>query len=251
MRPHNLIAAGATLAIVCGGVSTYTGIHDAPAAKIARLTHRDHQRAIRLAQHPTVTLHPIVSTITTPRATTTPHTISHVTIAPTHTVATTHVTTTHASWNPTLPNEVATISIPALGVSAPILSESPVNGALTIPPDVHNVGWDEQTPTPGRPGVALLAGHVNWVGQGEGALGAIGQLVPGDTVTINWQGHKTTWRVASKPVLSSNTVAHPWLFSNQGSPRLALVTCGGPFKEIPGVGGSYADNVIVQAVPVG
>jgi sortase (surface protein transpeptidase) len=254
MRPHNLIAVGATLAIICGGVFTYTGVHDAPAAKIARLTHRDHQRAIRLAQHP----------ITTTHATTTLHAISHSATATTHAIshstttthAITHATTTpHATtrvaWNPTLPNEVATISIPALGVSAPVLAETPVNGLLTIPPDVHNVGWDEQTPTPGQPGVTLLAGHVNWVGQGEGALGAIGQLVPGDTVTVNWQGHKTTWRITTKPVLSPNTVDHPWLFSNQGSPRLALVTCGGPFKEIPGVGGSYADNVIVQAVLVG
>jgi len=267
MRPHNLIAAGATLAIVCGGVLTYTGIHDAPAAKIARLTHRDHQRAILLAQHPsahttTTTLHAIAHSATTTthaitHTTTTPHAITHTTTTP-HATTTSHTATraittttphatTHASWNPTLPNEVATISIPALGVSAPILSESPVNGALTIPPDVHNVGWDEQTPTPGNPGVTLLAGHVNWVGQGEGAMGEIGQLVPGDQVILNWGGHESTWTITTKPTLSPNTVAHPQLFTNQGTPTLALVTCGGPFKEIPGVGGSYADNVIVQA----
>ncbi len=214
---RGLASLGATLVIVCGGVLTYVGVHDSPAAEIARITHHDHERAIRLAADPTSAPH----------------------------------SATRVPWNPTLPNEVATISIPALGVSAPILAEGSVNGALTIPPDVHNVGWDEQTPTPGHSGITLLAGHVNWVGQGVGALGAIGELVPGDAVIFNWQGRMSTWRITTKPVLSPNTVIHSWLFSNHGPPRLALVTCGGPFREIPGVGGSYADNVIVEAVPVG
>lgn len=34
------------------------------------------------------------------------------------------------------------------------------------------------------------------------------------------------------------------IFSRQGSPRLVLVTCGGPFAD-----GHYRDNVIVTAVP--
>jgi sortase (surface protein transpeptidase) len=227
---RNLLALGASLAIISGGVLSYMGVHNSPEARIARLTQRDHQRALHLAIHPTPT------TPTTPTTSVTP---------------TTPVTTTHVTWRPTLPNEVATISIPALGVSAAILAEGPANGALTIPPDVHNVGWDSQTPTPGLSGVTLLAGHVNWVGQGEGALGAIGQLVPGDRVNLDWKGKISSWQISTKPALSPNTEAHASLFSNQGPPRLALVTCGGPFKEIPGVGGSYADNVIVEAVPVG
>ncbi|WP_298442946.1 class F sortase [Ferrimicrobium sp.] len=214
-----VLALGAPLAIIVGGVLTYEGIHNSPKAEIHRLTVKDHQRAIKLAK----------AKPTTSSA------------GPTY---------TSVPWNPTLPNEVATISIPALNISAPILAEGPTNGALTIPPDVHNVGWDEQTPTPGESGVTLLAGHVNWVGQGEGALGEIGQLVPGDQVILNWGGHETTWQITTKPTLSPNTVAHPQLFTNQGPPTLALVTCGGPFTEVPGVGGSYADNVIVEASPV-
>lgn len=211
-----VLALGGTLAIIVGGVLTYDGIHNAPAAVIHRLTIKDHQQAKKLAK---VKVKPAASSSSVP-------------------------------WRPTVPGEVATISIPALNVSAPILSESPSNGELTIPADVHNVGWDEQTPTPGQAGVTLLAGHVNWVGQGEGAMGEIGQLVPGDTVILDWQGHETTWSITTKPVLLSNKVAHPQLFTNQGPPTVALVTCGGPFTEIPGVGGSYADNVIVEATPV-
>jgi hypothetical protein len=96
--------------------------------------------------------------------------------------------------------------------------------------------------------VALLAGHVNWAGQGLGALGGIGQLVPGDRVRPDWGGRATTWVISTRPQLSSNTEVHPQLFLLNGPSRLALVTCGGPFKETP-TGGSHADNVIVWAVP--
>ncbi|MEX6430952.1 MAG: class F sortase [Ferrimicrobium sp.] len=216
-RGYQLLALGATVAIITGAVLTYEGIHNSEAAKIQRLTHQDHLRARHLAS----TTKPVTNPVT---------------LVP---------------FTPTVQGQVATISIPALRISAPVLAEGPVNGALTIPPDVHNVGWDNQTPTPGNPGVTLLAGHVNWVGQGEGALGEIGQLVPGDTVILNWQGHESTWRITTKPTLSPNTVAHPQLFTNHGPPTLALVTCGGPFTEVPGVGGSYADNVIVEAALVG
>jgi sortase (surface protein transpeptidase) len=214
---YRLLALGAALAITAGVVLSYEGIHNSEAAQISRLTHRDHIRARRLAS--------VTRPVTNP-----------VTLVP---------------FTPTVQGQVATISIPALNVSAPVLTEGPANGQLTIPPDVHNVGWDNQTPSPGRPGVTLLAGHVNWVGQGEGALGEIGQLVPGDRVILNWQGHESIWRITTHPTLSPNTVAHSQLFTNQGRPTLALVTCGGPFREIPGVGGSYADNVIVEAQLVG
>jgi sortase (surface protein transpeptidase) len=152
-------------------------------------------------------------------------------------------------WDPTVPNQVATITIPALDVSAPVIPEGPVGGTLAIPPDVHQVGWDHQTRSPGWPGVTLLAGHVNWVGQGEGALGGIGQLTPGDQVILNWGGIESSWVVSSPPRLTPNTIVHHSLFSTTGPPRLALVTCGGPFSETAR-GGSYADNVIVIASPL-
>lgn len=88
-----VLALGATLAIIVGGVLTYEGIHNSPKAQIHRLTVKDHQRAIKLAN----------TKLTTPTHTSVP-------------------------WNPTLRNEVATISIPA-----PILAESRTIGALTTP----------------------------------------------------------------------------------------------------------------------
>jgi len=152
-----------------------------------------------------------------------------------------------SSW---VPGQVAELMIPALDVSAPVIAEGTSGATLDIPQDVRQVGWDAATPAAGSPGVTLLAGHVNWVGQGEGALGQIGQLVAGDPILLDWGGVRSVWRVMAPARLEPNSVAHPWLFRRVGPPVLALVTCGGPFLETAR-GGSYADNVIVLARPVG
>ena len=68
---------------------------------------------------------------------------------------------------------------------------------MTIPADIHTVGWYDgidsswrpattsaSAPWPGQPGVSLLAGHVDWAGEGPGALYYIGQLGPGDPIEV-------------------------------------------------------------------
>jgi hypothetical protein len=202
----------ALVVLLGGALAWWWGTHNSPAVSQARRLALDHRRALALARVP--------GRVGAPR----------VVLAPPRCGA------------------PRCVQIPALGVDAPVLPEAPAGSQLRIPPDVHDVGWDEQTPVPGRPGVTLLAGHVNWVGQGLGALGGIGQLVPGDLVRLDWDGQVTTWVVSARPELSPNSEVHPELFSVTGPPRLALVTCGGPFSETP-AGGSYADNVIVWATP--
>lgn len=153
----------------------------------------------------------------------------------------------------------ATLVIPALGVHAPVVATGAVNGSMTIPRDVHTVGWYDgvdinngQTvnfhePWPGQPGVSLLAGHINWVGQGPGALYYISHLVVGDPVeVIGSNGVATHWTVSEAPitVLKANLPAN--LFVNTGPPKLAMVTCGGPYDATTH---HYLDNVVVWATP--
>jgi hypothetical protein len=211
------IAAGLLLMAV-GGAAVGLSVADSPASQVSRQALVDHQRAVRLAG---------------PRQ---PGGRADA------------VAVSAVPWHPTVPGQVATVSIPALDVVAPVVPEKPVDGGLAIPSDVHHVGWDSDSPAAGGQGVSLLVGHVNWVGQGEGALGQIGQLVPGDQVVVNWRGTQSVWTVSSPPRLSPNTVVHRSLFSDSGPATLVLVTCGGPFTETTH-GGSYADNVIVTATP--
>ncbi|HTT92558.1 MAG TPA: class F sortase [Acidimicrobiales bacterium] len=155
----------------------------------------------------------------------------------------------------------ATLVIPALQLRAPIVATGAVDGSMTIPADIHTVGWYDgidstgrttvsaPTPWPGQPGVSLLAGHVDWAGEGPGALYFIGQLLPGDPIEVIGSNHKATyWRVSEPPITVSKAALPGDLFVNSGPPRLALVTCGGPFDTATR---HYLDNVIVWATPAG
>jgi Sortase domain len=151
----------------------------------------------------------------------------------------------------------ATLLIPALQVRAPIVATGAVDGSMTIPPDIRTVGWYDgvdsaagktssaPTPWPGQPGVSLLAGHVDWAGEGPGALYYIGQLVTGDPIEVVGSNRETTyWRVSQPPITVAKSALPATLFVNSGPPKLALVTCGGPFDPATR---HYLDNVIVWA----
>lgn len=153
------------------------------------------------------------------------------------------------------------VVIPSIGTDArviPVGAAGPGGGALSIPQSVNEVGWwngvytsssgtvREKVPAPGQPGVALLAGHVDSSVEGPGALYHLDRLKPGATVTvIVGHGKATHWKVTRiQTVLKSELPAA--LFVNQGKPRLALVSCGGPFDSATG---HYLDNIIAWGAP--
>lgn len=158
-------------------------------------------------------------------------------------------------------SESSRLVIPSIGTNAPILSEGaagPDGGALDIPSDIHDVGWwdgvwqspdgevDEKVASPGQPGVALLAGHIDSAAAGEGALYRLQQLKPGASVTVyGSHGTKTTWKVTQVQVVLKSALPDS-LYVNSGPARLAIVSCGGPFDAATG---HYADNVIAWAAP--
>ena len=153
--------------------------------------------------------------------------------------------------------------IPRLGVTAPLVATGaagePGTASLTIPSDVHTVGWWDgvvtngashtkvAAPAPGDPGVAVIAGHVDSASAGPGALYNLKNLDVGDTIrVVNLNQRTTTWTVRSNPQLTLKTALPRALFKTTGTPTLAIVTCGGPFDASTG---HYRDNVIVWATP--
>lgn len=151
--------------------------------------------------------------------------------------------------------------IPSIGTDAPVIPEGatgPNGGALDVPSSVHVVAWwngvwkspngvvDEKVAKPGQPGVALLAGHVDSAAQGHGALYRLQQIKTGAAVTVYGAGGSATrWKVTRLQVVSKSALPNA-LFVNSGPPRLAIVSCGGPFDASTG---HYEDNVIAWAVP--
>ncbi|MBK1787223.1 class F sortase [Prauserella cavernicola] len=150
----------------------------------------------------------------------------------------------------------ARLTIPSLGVNAPISTATATDGVLDVPSDVRTIGWYSGTsrlsdpatsPAPGQPGVALLAGHVSWIGQGEGAFHDLAALRPGDRVEVHGDNGVTThWTVAARPTVTPKDRLPAELFGNSGPARVALVTCGGRYERATG---DYRDNVIVWAEP--
>ena len=133
--------------------------------------------------------------------------------------------------------------IPSLHVEAFVRTTSIVDHELVIPGDVHDVGeWGRKA----NAGTTILAGHVNWVGQGLGALGTLADIAPGATVYLaNRVGVVSVWSVVSLRSVSKKDLPQA-LFASGGARRLVLVTCGGAFDAATH---QYADNVLATAVP--
>lgn len=153
------------------------------------------------------------------------------------------------------------VLVPSIGTDAPVIpvgAAGPNGGALTVPTSVHEVGWwdgvwqspsgtvHEKVAAPGQSGVALLAGHIDSAAQGKGVFYRLRQAKAGATVTVVGQDNKVThWKVTRVQVVLKSALPAA-LFVNSGPPRLALVSCGGPFNAATG---HYLDNVIAWAEP--
>jgi sortase (surface protein transpeptidase) len=119
---------------------------------------------------------------------------------------------------------------------------------MTLPDDVDRVGWYRFGPAPGQAGSAVIAGHVDDVDQGLGALAPLRTADVGDALAVtDADGTTTHWRVVARELLRKRTLPRAELFRRDGPPRLTLITCGGPFLEQYL---SYRDNVVVVAEPV-
>lgn len=124
------------------------------------------------------------------------------------------------------------------------------DGELEPPADVSRTcRWAGGAGLDDSQGTVAITGHINWVGQGTGALGRIGELHRGDTVlTTDAGGRVTRWRVTSVEFRSKDHGVDLDAFTGPDGPRtLYLISCGGPFEP---AAASYLDNIYVRAKPV-
>lgn len=140
------------------------------------------------------------------------------------------------------------LSIPSLGTSAALVTEPLLNGSLSIPPDVKHVGiWSGGAKTYSTTGTVLLAGHINWYNQGNGALYNLSTVKPGAAVYVSGPtGTTTSWTITSLRVYPQTGLPVSQIFAPTGPRRLVIVTCGGPFNYTTHL---YADNVVATAIP--
>ena len=142
------------------------------------------------------------------------------------------------------------LRVASLGIDAPIdpTGVQP-DGTVVVPGDAYRVGWYRFSPAPGATqGSTVLVGHVDSRTQGRGALYPLRGAVVGARITVGLDGGtEVRYRVVSRESIVKGEMPWAQLFSLSGSPRLTVITCGGPY--IKALGG-YQDNVVVTAVPV-
>jgi len=133
--------------------------------------------------------------------------------------------------------------------SAPVLATTAdtSTGRLVIPSDASKIGWYRYGPTPGEPGSALLAGHVDYDDR-PGVFYSLQDVPIGALVDIAFaDGSVEHFRVTQVLLVDKTDIPVTDLFARSGSPRLTLVTCGGVFDWTHH---TYRSNVIVSADPV-
>lgn len=148
---------------------------------------------------------------------------------------------------PTLPAN--TLSIPSLGISAPLLPGTVTaegNGrALAIPSNPSLLSlYDGGARACDRQGTVLIAGHVTYKGT-RGALWTLSDITPHAPVYITCaDGSLTTWEAVSVNVTPQTDLPQD-IFTTTGPLRVELITCGGPVTS----SGHYSDNVTVELLP--
>jgi hypothetical protein len=149
-----------------------------------------------------------------------------------------------------LPAEVAPVpvglSIPAIGVDEPTLVPLGRNpdGTMQVPDDFARAGWFTGGPSPGAPGPAVIAGHVD-SRAGPAVFFRLRELTAGDVVTVRLSdGRRARFVVDGVSLYSKDDFPTEAVFGPVPGVALRLITCGGSFDR---VARSYRSNVVVYA----
>jgi hypothetical protein len=120
------------------------------------------------------------------------------------------------------------------------------NGEMEVPGPLE-IGWYRFGPAPGNPGTAVLAAHVAYDGV-DGVFRHLEDLEPGAVIRVtDAAGRDLVYRVQTVEQYRKEELP-AGLWASAGSPRLALITCGGPFDASRR---RYERNVVAWAVPTG
>jgi sortase (surface protein transpeptidase) len=141
----------------------------------------------------------------------------------------------------------ATITIPAIGVQAPIVGVGLQPDGAMEAPEPDQVGWYRLGPRPGNGGPAVLVGHVRY--RRPAVFYRLHELRPGDEILVGQRdGSTTRFLVGRLEQHPKTALPVARIFNRTSQPEVRLITCGGDYDRSTG---HYRDNVIVYASPTG
>jgi LPXTG-site transpeptidase (sortase) family protein len=140
------------------------------------------------------------------------------------------------------------LKIPSINVDATVAAVGPDNaGNMTIPDEFNTAGWYKHGTAPGEPGSAVIAGHFD-DHRGRSVFYYLARVNAGDDVLIEREdGSIARFRIEEVARYDADDLPSEKLFSRNGDPMLALVTCTGRFDR---AAGRYTETLVVYAVPV-
>lgn len=138
----------------------------------------------------------------------------------------------------------ARVTIPAIGVDAPLVAVGLLPDGAMQTPDFGRAGWYDRGPQPGDPGPAVVVAHVDSKAKGPDVFNRLRELRAGDRVTVHYPDHDTTFAVTAKEQAAKTELPADRIWNDSAAPVLRLITCGGAFDRRRG---SYLDNVIIYA----
>lgn len=141
------------------------------------------------------------------------------------------------------------LDAPAISMSREPLTSYGLDadGVVAIPPaDLQTpAGWLDRSPTPGEIGPSVIVGHVDSQKAGPSVFYRLGQLKPGDTVSVTRaDGIVAVFRVEGVEQYHKAEFPTLKVYGNLDHAGLRLITCGGKFDRSVG---HYEDNIVVYA----
>ncbi|WP_093789428.1 class F sortase [Streptomyces sp. cf124] len=144
------------------------------------------------------------------------------------------------------PSPARTVSIPYLGIEAPVTGlRLDARRRLPAPPDDQPklVGWYADGPAPGGPGTAVVVGHRD-TRTGPAVFAALDVIKPGRLVEVlRADGRTAVYTVDAVQSYEKDRFPSKKVYGHRGRPELRLITCGGTYDRRKG----YASNVVVFA----
>ena len=105
------------------------------------------------------------------------------------------------------------------------------NSAMGVPKQRENVAWFKLGTTPGQPGNAVIAGHLDSK-TGPAVFWHLGELKPGDVVSVvNDKDETTRFEVKKREVYETEEAPLHEVFGPSETARLTLITCDGAFDQ--------------------
>jgi hypothetical protein len=155
---------------------------------------------------------------------------------------------------PVLPSsKPVAIDVPAIGVHSALQYVGlTAQHTLQVPapgPHYNEAAWYKYSSTPGSLGPAVIVGHVDSAAQGPSVFFNLGDLRPGDKVSVTRADDLVAvFRVDGVRRYPKSYFPTKLVYGHTDHAALRLITCGGPFDSATG---HYVDNIVVFASLVG